>query len=379
QAAAGAPPARRVRHGAGPGLRVAGGPGRPRVALAAARDQLKAALFGRLDADGDGRLLKEELRRFAQGTGFDGDEADWTEEYGDLCESLGRRPSEGLDATAFSELVDDEDCYCDDAELQGILDVLPAAGGSPAPVASPAVALGAKRPVGLDYFRGERAAGLYETELRPWDPAEGTRSRSPRLGSHAGFQGCPSTASGEEAVMFLYEQARDGIFGSYSQQAEEVCSRILAAVGDPSAVGWFETRLDENALGEEELARAVLAPAGWTVAQATIPQGYMEHIVTVGRGVEATLGAGDSIVNALHRDVSKCRRLCDTLLIGVVGRKRVIFFAPDEFDVDVSFPRKPDFSSHNLRDMTGMTEHEASSMFCAVLSLNCSGRQTYNS
>merc|ERR1711877_64577 len=85
----------------------------------------------------------------------------------------------------------------------------------------------------------------------------------------------------------------------------------------------------------------------------------MEHILTVGRGVDATLGAGDTIVNALHRDVSKCRRLCDTCLVGVVGRKRVIYFAPDEFDVDVGFPRKPDMASHNLHEISSLPEYAA--------------------
>ena len=83
----------------------------------------------------------------------------------------------------------------------------------------------------------------------------------------------------------------------------------------PAEVIWHGTR---NVLDEEQLAEMVLAPEGWQVEKSTIPTGYMMHIMSVGNGVKATLCGreGLHIVNSLHRDVSKCKRLCDTGLCG---------------------------------------------------------------
>eukprot|EP00439_Symbiodinium_sp_Y106_P034692 s713_g4.t1 len=51
----------------------------------APRDQLKCDVFGHFDQDSDGRLNLQEARKFAEATGFDGDDATWKEEFADLC------------------------------------------------------------------------------------------------------------------------------------------------------------------------------------------------------------------------------------------------------------------------------------------------------
>ena len=83
-------------------------------------------------------------------------------------------------------------------------------------------------------------------------------------------------------------------------------------------VAWSPLADPRNVLDEEQLAEMVLAPEGWQVDKSTIPTGYMMHIMSVGNGVKATLCGreGLHIVNSLHRDVSKCKRLCDTGLCG---------------------------------------------------------------
>merc|ERR1711974_99862 len=98
------------------------------------------------------------------------------------------------------------------------------------------------------------------------------------------------------------------------------------------------------------------------VDRASVPPGYLMHIMTVGRGARATLCGreGTHIVNALHRDVSGAdKTLCDTCLCGVLGRKRVILFAPDEFPTDYAFARRPDLSSEKLRPLVDLPEQEA--------------------
>merc|ERR1712176_28368 len=88
------------------------------------RSELIRAVFRACDADGNGRLTKDELQRFAVHTGFDGGSDDWAEEYNMLCEERRCDPSEGLCARRFVELVNDDTetgCPCTDEELRKIL------------------------------------------------------------------------------------------------------------------------------------------------------------------------------------------------------------------------------------------------------------------
>jgi len=88
------------------------------------RSELIRAVFRACDADGNGRLTKDELERFAVHTGFDGGKDDWAEEYIILCEERSCNPSEGLCARRFVELVNDDTetgCPCTDEELRKML------------------------------------------------------------------------------------------------------------------------------------------------------------------------------------------------------------------------------------------------------------------
>lgn len=328
--------------------------------FAMVRTDVKSTLFSCLDQDGDRRLNRAEMKKFAEMTGFEGTDADWAGEFEVLCEP------QGCDFAAFSRLIDDDSddgLYCEDAELADMLNQLLMSGvGIPAGRAPAKAALGEAVPAGLEYFVREREAGLYDGEWKAWDPDEGIKARTPRVGKIGTLDGCPSTADVQEALMFVNEQVQEGIFGDASTQAQERLGELLALQGSAAkGAGWFEFRLDENVMDEEQLSEMVLAPRGWQVDRSTIPTGYMMHIMSVGNGVEATLCGreGLHIVNSLHRDVSKCKRLCDTGLCGVVGRKRVIVFPPDAFPSSTTVLRSPDMTCDMLRPLCDMPEEEA--------------------
>jgi len=162
--------------------------------------------------------------------------------------------------------------------------------------------------------------------------------------------------------MYLNDQSNEGVFMQQSA-AEQRLSALLGLVGGglASGSGWFEFRLDEAVLDEETLGSLVLAPDGWPIDKSSIPSGYMMHILTSGDGARSTLCGpeGLHIVNALHRDVSKCKRLCNTCLCGVIGRKKVILLAPDEFPADSGWQRRPDLVSHELHPLPQLPEEEA--------------------
>ncbi|CAK0870629.1 unnamed protein product [Prorocentrum cordatum] len=93
------------------------------------REAMKQTLFRRLDTNSDGLLLSPELWPFVVKTGFDGSEAEWEEEYAMLCRDMGRSVAEGLSASDFFKMVDDDSeqgCYCEDEELRSLLVEIPA-------------------------------------------------------------------------------------------------------------------------------------------------------------------------------------------------------------------------------------------------------------
>lgn len=113
----------------------------------APRDHLKCDVFGHFDQDSDGWLNLQEARKFAEATGFDGDDATWKEEFAILCQECGARPSQGLNLAAFRRLVDDkgdQGAYCTDDELRDMLQV-----GPPQSQAAP-VQVPARPPPGLE-------------------------------------------------------------------------------------------------------------------------------------------------------------------------------------------------------------------------------------
>lgn len=322
------------------------------------RNDLKSSIFNALDQDGDRRLGSSEMRRFAELSGFEGDDADWQEEYQMLCDP------QGCDFNAFGQLLDDDSedgLFISDAELVDMMEELIKQGASLSAASAGRRTLGAATEVSLEYFQREREAGLYDGEWKAWSAQEGATARSPRIGRVDTLDGCPSSSTVQEAIMFVNEQVQNGIFGDQSGQAGNRLSELLAIQGATGKAGWFEFRIDENVLDEEQLAEMVLAPEGWQVDKSTIPTGYMMHIMSVGNGVKATLCGreGLHIVNSLHRDVSKCKRLCDTGLCGVVGRKRVVLLAPDVFPASGKVLRSPDMECPHLKPLANLPEEEA--------------------
>lgn len=79
------------------------------------------SLFRVLDADRDGFLNSQEMRRFSEYMGFAGTAAEWQAEYALIVDNL-----KGVDVQLFNQLVDDESedagCYCTDDELSSMLE-----------------------------------------------------------------------------------------------------------------------------------------------------------------------------------------------------------------------------------------------------------------
>jgi len=92
------------------------------------RPQLIQAVFHALDADGDGRLMQAEARRFAELTNFDGNDEEWNTAYELIFIDRGGDPQDGMDEVLFADLVNDENeetgCYCTDYDLRLMLEML---------------------------------------------------------------------------------------------------------------------------------------------------------------------------------------------------------------------------------------------------------------
>lgn len=75
-----------------------------------------------------GGLLKQlpavKMLPFARLVGFDGSEADWGQEFQNMCRDFGCDPSHGLDFPSFTRFVNDDSdkgCFCTDEELQQLV------------------------------------------------------------------------------------------------------------------------------------------------------------------------------------------------------------------------------------------------------------------
>lgn len=100
------------------------------------RTDLVAAAFAGLNATGTGRLRSEALRKLADLQGFEGDDAEWRQEYEQVCSEQHCDPTEGLDFETFQRIVEDDSedgcgCFCTDAELRELA-------GSLVPLSGPA-------------------------------------------------------------------------------------------------------------------------------------------------------------------------------------------------------------------------------------------------
>merc|ERR1719362_83096 len=91
------------------------------------RQQLVQEVFHFCDRDSDGRLKKDEMLRFAELTGFEGNGQEWDEEYRLLCADHDLDTNLGIAEDTFLRLVDDESDagqYCSDDELREMLEKL---------------------------------------------------------------------------------------------------------------------------------------------------------------------------------------------------------------------------------------------------------------
>mmetsp|Transcript_137348 Transcript_137348/g.342515 ORF Transcript_137348/g.342515 Transcript_137348/m.342515 type:complete len:793 (-) Transcript_137348:60-2438(-) len=70
------------------------------------RSSLVNALFHALDTKSEGLLGPDELRRYAELCGFDGDEDDWAVEYAEVCHEFGINARGGATREQFAKLMD---------------------------------------------------------------------------------------------------------------------------------------------------------------------------------------------------------------------------------------------------------------------------------
>ena len=95
-------------------------------------------VFHALEKFSRGYLTAQDMRPFANHTGFDGNDQDWAEEFKALSAESGN--PQGIPLAFFERLVDDESdngCYCTDAELKDLLAKLPKAALKPPPATMP--------------------------------------------------------------------------------------------------------------------------------------------------------------------------------------------------------------------------------------------------
>jgi len=95
------------------------------VSLPLPRSELILAVFRACDVNDDGLVRCSEMRRFAEQTGFRGDDADWDDAYTLLCRARGVDVTEGISFEVFADLVNDKSgdtgCFCSDRDLRVIL------------------------------------------------------------------------------------------------------------------------------------------------------------------------------------------------------------------------------------------------------------------
>jgi hypothetical protein len=90
------------------------------------RDAFITEIFCALDISGTGRLNSEALLRFTKICGFDGNAAEWQEEFLKLCTLYGWNPVLGPDRDGFANHLNDESHHghMEDHELRIIYDEL---------------------------------------------------------------------------------------------------------------------------------------------------------------------------------------------------------------------------------------------------------------
>lgn len=88
------------------------------------RQAMIRTVFRLCDSDNTGVLTADKMRFFANLTGFEGSDAEWSQEFALLCKDHGQVQSGGLDLQAFEALVNDNStkgCFCSDEELKAMI------------------------------------------------------------------------------------------------------------------------------------------------------------------------------------------------------------------------------------------------------------------
>ncbi|CAK0889170.1 unnamed protein product, partial [Prorocentrum cordatum] len=183
---------------------------------------LIAAVFKQLDADNDGKLSQKEMRRFAEQTGFQGDDNTWAAEYrtGCLCGGIDSGDLKRVDLAFFSKLVNDRSadtgCYCSDDELHAMLTRL---GGQLLVPAGPVGALPKAVPGAVPFPMSTYRSSLVRSVFDKLDLDRDGRLNQGEMrafAGHTGFQCSEQVWAGEYRQLCsdngrIPEDPRDGV------------------------------------------------------------------------------------------------------------------------------------------------------------------------
>lgn len=241
------------------------------------------------------------------------------------------------------------------------------------PVPRRSVVRGNALPAGELRFLEERAKGLYSPpdahgaeRWHPWDDGEGSSARSPRIGKVD--KPWTGGVTFMEVCEFLNSQAARDAVRADAGGVSSVAGRLmeLGAAATLNAVpligpaSWSSSdhhrfQMNEESLSAAELSALVSAPNGWELNKSSA--WCLGYVVTVGCGSRATSVGLDPILQNIHRDW-RDDYLVDICLVGCVGRKRIIFFAPDELEPNTAAPWIPNLDSPRLQDLQKLPDEE---------------------
>eukprot|EP00929_Paragymnodinium_shiwhaense_P043922 TRINITY_DN22542_c0_g1_i1.p1 TRINITY_DN22542_c0_g1~~TRINITY_DN22542_c0_g1_i1.p1 ORF type:complete len:822 (-),score=211.21 TRINITY_DN22542_c0_g1_i1:171-2636(-) len=216
---------------------------------ALSRPELVAEIFNALDVDGSGFLSCQAMKKLASHSGFEGDDADWQDEYQLLCRERGCQPEQGISLPKFRELMEDdseEGCYCNDQELAKIYRTLlldrATAAARRQPAASPAAAATTPGAGAADI--ASAVASMPTPQKRPLEAVaakEAGDSSSTGASSHSGLSGA-ALAKAAVAMAVAEGAGAEELEPAAKRSSSAATSEVSAAPAsasfrEPGAVG----------------------------------------------------------------------------------------------------------------------------------------------
>ena len=208
------------------------------------RRSMIQAIFTTLDNAKSGLLSAEDVRAYAEQTGFEGSDADWAEQYEAMCQHFGWTKDGGITRDQFSELIEDDDETDDDELRQAMLNLQMQAGKS-----------GRASVVGSSW---QRKRSLIHTPSKP-DFAEMDR----RSMIQAIFTTLDNAKSGllsaEDVRAYAEQTGFEGSDADWAEQYEAMCQHFgWTKDGGITRDQFSELIEDDDETDDDELRQAML-------------------------------------------------------------------------------------------------------------------------